>query len=73
MLNEQTYDKLQQMRLRGLAAAFKESQERTTDDALSFAERIGLMVDREWSERQDRSLKRRLQLAKLREPGSVHR
>ena len=70
MLNEQTHDKLVQMRLRGMAAALQESIERGGDDSLSFFERLGLLVDREWNERQDRSLKRRLQLAKLREPAA---
>ena len=71
MLTEQTIEKLHQMRLRGIAAAYQESLERTGDHDLSFEDRFGLMVDREWNERQNRSLKRRLQLAKLREPACI--
>jgi DNA replication protein DnaC len=66
MLNEETYDKLVEMRLRGLAAAFQEFLDQKGPDKLSFAERFGLMVDREWTERQERRLRRRYQLAKLR-------
>lgn len=71
VLHQETHEKLVQMRLRGLALAFQESLERAEDDALPFEERFGLMVDREWGERQDRSLKRRLQLAKLRDPACL--
>ncbi len=38
---------------------------------LSFEERFGLLVDREWTYREDRRLKRRLKAAKLREPACV--
>ena len=70
MLHEQTYEKLVQMRLRGMAAAFQQALEQP-DAELSFEDRLGLMVDREWNERQDRSLQRRLQIARLREPACM--
>jgi len=67
MLAQQTHDKLVQMRLHGMARCFHEYLDQGSPKKLSFEERLGMMVDREWDERQDRSLKRRLQLAKLRE------
>jgi DNA replication protein DnaC len=67
MLNEETYDKLIAMKLHGFAAAFQEVLDQKGPDKLSFGERFGLMVDREWTERQERRLRRRLQIAKLRE------
>jgi DNA replication protein DnaC len=67
MLNEQTHQKLVAMKLHGLATAFQEYLDQPDPDALSFQERFGLMVDREWTDRQQRSLRRRLQVAKLRE------
>lgn len=67
MLNEETYQKLAAMKMYGLAAAFEEYLGESQHDALSFDERFGLMVDREWTERQQRRLKRRLSSAKLRE------
>jgi DNA replication protein DnaC len=65
MLHQQTLDKLYQMKLRGMAHALQEQLEQGDTAGLSFEDRIGLLVDREWSVRQDRSLTRRLQLAKL--------
>lgn len=67
MLNEETYDKLIAMKLHGFATAFQEVLDQKGPDKLSFEERFGLMVDREWTERQERRLRRRLQIAKLRE------
>ncbi len=71
MLHEQTMRKLMDMKMYGLAAAFEQYLDGHADEGLSFADRFGLMVDREWTERQDRKLKRRLSLAKLREPACV--
>jgi DNA replication protein DnaC len=71
MLNEQTHQKLTAMKLSGMAAAFDEQLKERGNDQLSFEERFGLMVEREWSERQQRRLKRRLGSAKLREAACV--
>lgn len=71
MLSEETHQKLAAMRLHGLAAAFDEYLKDRRHDKLSFEERFGLMVDREWAERQQRRLKRRLSSAKLRESACV--
>ncbi|MEA3502031.1 MAG: IS21-like element helper ATPase IstB [Actinomycetota bacterium] len=67
MLNEETHQKLMAMKMYGLATAFEEYLDERRHDKLSFEERFGLMVDREWFERQERRLKRRLRVAKLRE------
>ncbi len=71
MLHEQTHRKLMDMKMYGLAAAFEQYLDGDGDQRLSFSDRFGLMVDREWTERQDRKLKRRLTTAKLREPACV--
>ena len=72
MLNEETHNKLIAMQLHGLAAAFKEYLDQTrSGDELSFDERFGICVDREWTERQQRRLTNRLKTAKLREPGCM--
>lgn len=71
MLNEETFVKLNQMRLHGFATAFREQLESSDHDRLSFDERVGLLVDREWTEREGRRLTRRLQQAKLREQACV--
>ncbi|MHC4516812.1 MAG: IS21-like element helper ATPase IstB [Planctomycetota bacterium] len=67
MLKEETYEKLILMRLRGMAAGLEELRDQRDNAKLSFDDRLGLIVDREWNERQDRSLRRRLKIAKLRE------
>jgi DNA replication protein DnaC len=71
MLNEQTRDKLYQMKLYGLAAAFNEYLEQPDKGDLPFDERLGLMVDREWHTREQRHLQRRLKKAKLREQACI--
>jgi len=67
MLNEQTHKKLMDMKMYGLAEEFEKYLDEPGKDKLSFDERLGLMVDREWTERQERKLKLRLSKAKLRE------
>ena len=71
MLSEETHQKLVMMRLNGMAAAFDEYLKERRHDKLTFEERFGLLVDREWTERQQRRLKRRLSSARLREPACV--
>ena len=72
MLNEETHNKLTSMKLYGLAAAFQGYLEQARGaDELSFDERFGIFVDREWTDRQDRRLTNRLKGAKLREPACL--
>jgi DNA replication protein DnaC len=72
MVNEETYRQLIDMKLFGLAHAFKEHLEQPArSDDLTFEERFGMMVDREWTERQTRRLKLRLAKSRLREPACV--
>lgn len=66
MLNEETIEKLIAMRLKGMVNAFREELERP-NSGLSFEERFGMLVDREWTLRQERSLARRLKAAKLKQ------
>jgi DNA replication protein DnaC len=70
MLSQQTLDKLYQMRLRGMAAGLQEQWNQGDMSSLSFEDRFGLLVDREWSLREDRRLTRRLQLAHLKMPNA---
>lgn len=72
MLNEETHDKLIAMQMNGLAAAFQAYLDQTRGhDELSFDERFGIFVDREWTERQQRRLTNRLKSARLREPACL--
>jgi DNA replication protein DnaC len=71
MLTQPTIDKLYAMRLRGMAQAFQEQQQDTNIHTLSFEERLGLLIDRQWNWRQNRALERRLRDGRLQGPASV--
>jgi DNA replication protein DnaC len=66
MLNNQTIEGLNALRLAAMAAGLAEQRERADYQALSFEERLGLLVDRELAERDTRRLSRYLKQAKLR-------
>ena len=71
MLTEQTVDKLNALKLGAMADAFQ--KQLNTDEAavLSFEERLGLLVDTEWTAREQRKLERRLRTARLRYPATL--
>jgi hypothetical protein len=71
MLNQPTLERLQAMKLLGMAEAFREQTETADSSQLSFEERFGLLVDRQWTWKEGRALTRRLQLAKFKERGVV--
>lgn len=65
MLLHQTFEKLAQMQLYGLLAAFKEQLEQPRYQDLPFEERFGLIVDSEFLRRENRRLDTRLREAKV--------
>jgi len=67
MFINQTIDKLHEMRLTGMAEALTEMLNNPDHSELSFEERVAWLVDRHWTWRENRSLKRRLANAKLRD------
>lgn len=71
MLIEETYRKLNQMKMYGLVKALEEQFGDKQYKKLAFDERVSLLIDREWSDRENRRLKRRLQAAKLREQACI--
>jgi DNA replication protein DnaC len=70
MMDQETVDKLQAMRLRTMAHVFRELVDKPEGD-LSFAEKVGMMVDREWLERDNRRTGRRVKEAKLPVSGAI--
>jgi DNA replication protein DnaC len=66
MLNEQTTEKLQALRLVAMASAWEEQNKSADVAALSFDERFGLLVDAEWLARENKRVARNLKEAKLR-------
>lgn len=71
MLIHPTLDKLQVLRLTGMAKAYEEQSQMQDIAELSFEERLGLLVDREITERQNRCLISRLKKAKLRQNACI--
>lgn len=65
MLNQQTIQKLHIMKLTGMTEAFQEQLAQPDMDRLSFEERFGLIVDRQWTWKEDCRLQRYLKNAKL--------
>lgn len=71
MLLHPTLDKLKSLKLDGMLAALTDQEALAGTDALSFEERLGLLVDRELTTRQNRKLKLRLGKAKLRQDAAM--
>jgi DNA replication protein DnaC len=67
MLNEPTIEKLQTMKLYGMANGFRAQLETSESHQLSFEERFALLVDQQWLWKQNRACERRLQVAKLKQ------
>lgn len=62
---EETIARLHHLRLPGMAQAVRELLDTAPGSQLSFDEKLGLIVDREWTDRDNRRLSRRLKDAKL--------
>src|ERR1700739_2859430 len=71
MLNQQTIEKLHDMKLHGMADAFHTQLETTDTGQRSFEERFALLVDQQWLWRENRALARRLRFAHLKERGVI--
>jgi DNA replication protein DnaC len=71
MNDAQTIERLYDLRLGAMAEAFAAEAARSGDPALSFAERFGLVVERQWSAREEGRLARRLKAAQLKLEASV--
>jgi len=71
MLAHATVDKLSALRLPALAEAFQRQLGNPEFTELSFEDRLGLLVDAEWTHREQRKLRRRLRHANLRRQASL--
>ena len=65
MLTHPTLDKLQTLKCTGMATALAEQMRMPDIEELAFEERLGLLVDREITERENRRLTSRLRRARL--------
>ncbi|MEK6591452.1 MAG: IS21-like element helper ATPase IstB [Pseudomonadota bacterium] len=71
MLAQQTLQTLRRLKLTGMADALEQQIAQPQTHALSFEERIGLLIDRELTSRDNRRLTRLLRAAKLKHPACV--
>jgi DNA replication protein DnaC len=67
MLSHPTLEKLEALRLYGMLNALNDQVRMPECQSLSFEERLGLLVDREAADRQNRQLATRLKQARLRQ------
>ena len=64
-MTQQTMDKLRSLRLSGMAEAYRQQLENPDAGALSFDERLALLVDQHWTWRENRAMARRLKTSRL--------
>lgn len=65
MLIEETIQKLIAMKMPTMAQAARELLQSAPSNQLSFEDKLGLVVDREWTERDNRRVTRRIKEARL--------
>ncbi len=70
MLNQQTIEKLNSLKLKGMAQCYQ-NQVGASFSGLSFDERLGLLIDYEATYRENRRLERLLKDARLKEQACV--
>jgi len=71
MLLHPLMEKLASLKLDGMARGLEEQIHNPGVDSLSFTDRLGLLVDRESVDRENRRMKSRLKAARLRETAAV--
>ncbi len=66
MLKQPMMEKLQALRLQGMAEALERQEQDATAQELSFLDRLALLVDQQWNWRQNQALARRLKVSRIR-------
>lgn len=70
MLLQQTAEKLRRMKLYGMAKSLETRADRPDHQDLPISDFLGLLIDDEWSARENRRLTNRLRMAKFKEKGA---
>lgn len=70
-MNEQVHQKMKQMKLHGMAGAFKAALEDPSKTNLTTDEFISYLVEAEWDDRNNRRIERRVHSAKFRYKANV--
>ncbi len=65
MLQQPMMDKLQAMKLHGMIQALEQQEQDEAARALSFLDRLALLIDQQWTWRQNQVLARRLKASRL--------
>src|SRR6266568_2971821 len=71
MLANHSHERLIALGLTGMAKAWDDQQQQPDADVLTFEQRLGLMIDREVTERENKRLITRLKFASLRQTAIV--
>jgi DNA replication protein DnaC len=71
MLVEQTLEKLSTMKMHGMADGLRRWMDQPKEKHLTALDVVGMMVDAEWHEREERKLTARLRNARFREDASI--
>ncbi len=71
MMNHPLLDQLQKLRFNGMYKALQDQTQITDSQSMSFEERLGLMIDREITERENRRLQSLLRKAKLHQQAAI--
>ncbi|MGH2376434.1 MAG: IS21-like element helper ATPase IstB [bacterium] len=71
MLTQPTLDRMNAMKMFFMVEAFERQLSSSQNSALSFEERLGMLIDAEWSGREQRKLDQRLRGARLRHTASL--
>jgi DNA replication protein DnaC len=65
-MNEQILQRMKQMKLYGMARAFRTSMENDTPSGMTADETVSLLIDSEWDDRNNRRIERQLRNARFR-------
>jgi DNA replication protein DnaC len=65
MLKQPMMEKLQALKLQGMMEAFEQQEQDDATRELGFLDRMALLIDRQWTWRQNQVLTRRLQASRL--------
>jgi DNA replication protein DnaC len=71
MTHEETIQKLIELRMLAMARMLREWTAQPVTDRVSFEEQLALLVDREWTDRYNRALDRRIKDARLPMPATL--
>lgn len=70
-MNNQTLERMRQMRMYGMFDAFKTSLDTTIKETLTVDQFVGMLVSSEWDDRRNRAIQRFIQMASFRYKASV--